>query len=247
MIHYIYDEREVIVEQDRGYQILYNPGVCSDEEGFTVYALYDAFATSAAEMWPDSPWVDEPFHLVDFGEFGVKRKGSSELLTQMTGWTWDPVADVFWNGLDPASHSFINLGAGAVFAGGFGGLRGGVPDIVRPLPPENIDPGRASTPPPAEKQRKPAKPTPPPLSRAEEIRNEIANVKRWQKQLRDSIMAGPGSGGYDWSNPDHISTVDAVPIVTENPILMPEAKQMDLQRKIEKSKRWLESQGVKIR
>jgi hypothetical protein len=95
-------------------------------DNIVVYPVYDTFGTSAAEIWPGGP------HIVDFDEFGIKRKGSMFPLLWYVDKNWypypnlwgennilydsfidgyinlgDPVADLFLDGRDPYIDAYI--------------------------------------------------------------------------------------------------------------------------------------------
>lgn len=108
-VYFTHSGSRVIVEQGASWKILYNPGIALREDDLVAYSVYDHVGTSVVEIWPEGGWHD-PFHLVDFDEFGIKRKGSSEILTTFGTSIWDPLAQTIGAyGFDPYTQMVTQM------------------------------------------------------------------------------------------------------------------------------------------
>ncbi len=105
--YFIYDGKDVLIENGGPWKILYNPGICANEDGYIAYPIYDHSGNSVVEIWPEGGW-HTPFHLVDYDEFGIKRKGSSEILTQLASSMFDPFTQMFGiSGFDSYTMDYV--------------------------------------------------------------------------------------------------------------------------------------------
>lgn len=99
--YFVFAGQEIIVEQASDWKVLYNPGVALLDDDLVAYVVYDHSGNSVVEIWPEGGW-HEAFHLVDFDEFGIKRKGSTEVWTALAGSVYDPFTRMFGSfGYDP--------------------------------------------------------------------------------------------------------------------------------------------------
>lgn len=103
-VFFTFAGKEAVVEQGNNWSINYNPRLALREDDVIAHPVYDHMGVSALEVWPEEGWM-EPIHIVDFDEFGVKRKGSSEILTAVGSAIWDPVAQMLGGfGYDPSMN-----------------------------------------------------------------------------------------------------------------------------------------------
>ena len=105
--YYLWSGRDVIEERGEEDQVYtrYNPGISAvldpgTEREWLMYPLYDSFGSSAAEILPDET------RIVDFDEFGIKREGCMDEITQFLNAIYDTFVKVFTNGYDPSTGTY---------------------------------------------------------------------------------------------------------------------------------------------
>ena len=110
--YYVYSGRELIEEwqwrEEELFLARYNPGISviwlpGTERENLIYVLFDPLGSTASGIGQDGSWL-----IIDFDEFGIKRKGCPGISVDYLGNHWNPFTGLNSCHYDSSTGTYIN-------------------------------------------------------------------------------------------------------------------------------------------